>query len=452
MTIQIDRELLAPARDDGFLEFRQQYYADASATRRMERRELTNESDFHTGRWERESPDNGQSWGEWRDVYREDFAKIPGGERFIEYGERNFHHPEYKHCITLWMERLFVGDHHQAYRRLWDGDANSFYDHSFITVRADDGEKLAEQLLAYEEGPVSGGLENPDYYRRNCAYALGNIALAANGDILAAMSVPTRVCCAISGIDVKEVFPSCPDLTSGLLVVRGAWNRKAQRYDLTFSRPVVISDWQSSRGIEEPTIVELPGGRIVVVFRGSNLNFPAWHTRIEPGTPGFKWYTCSDDGGLTFNVPRPWHFDSGEVIYSSSSFSRLFKSIQNRRCYWIGNITDPTRIHGNYPRYPLQIVELDPRYGAALKNTLTIIDDRRPGESELLQLSNFGLLQDRVGLGAEVYLAKLGQFASDGRNGYKGEAWKYRITFSQGGTADEFHFGKDRPLSGRAGK
>ena len=112
----------------------------------------------------------------------------------------------------------------------------------------------------------------------------------------------------------------------GLIVVRGRWNAATGQYDLRPSEPAVISDLKSSRGVAEPTVLVLRSGRIVVVFRGSNVISEAWNTRIQKGTPAHKWYTFSDDGGKTWTEPVPWHFDTSEVFYSPATISRFLRS------------------------------------------------------------------------------------------------------------------------------
>ena len=94
------------------------------------------------------------------------------------------------------------------------------------------------------------------------------------------------------------------------------------------------------------------------------------------------------------------------------------------KLYWIGNITDHT-VYGNFPRYPLQIVEVDEATGAAIRDSLTVIDTRREGETERIQLSNFEILEDRETGILEVTLCKLGQF--DERSPFFGESWQYDI-------------------------
>lgn len=236
-------------------------------------------------------------------------------------------------------------------------------------------------------------------------------------------SIPLTRCCARAGIDVKSVFPSSPDLMHGCIIARGKWNTETEEYELTYSKPMILSDLYSSRGLDESTIAELPSGRIVVVFRGSNVRSEAWHTRIEPGALALKWYAYSDDGGKTFSDVLPWRMDNGEVVYSSATISLMF-NIPDKGVYWLGNITGPGA-YGNMPRYPLVIGRVDDQYGTLMKDTLQIVDTRREGETEAVQLSNFydafidGML--------EITLTKFGQFSA--QEAFHGDTWRYRIEF-----------------------
>ena len=242
------------------------------------------------------------------------------------------------------------------------------------------------------------------------------------GEILFGIDAAMRACCRILGVDVDEIFPSCPDIMHGMIVARGRFNEARGRYDLTFSRPIVISDLTSSRGVNESNAMMLPSGRIVAVFRGSNMQSTSWRTRIEPGTPGHKWYCWSDDGGKTFTDPAPWHFEDGEVFYSPSSKSNLVRSIRNGNAYWIGHITDH-RALANGPRYPLVIGAVNDR-GLLIKDSVTTIDTRREGDSERTTLSDPAIIQDRETGLIELYLNRQRQ-----REGYDywADCWRYFV-------------------------
>ena len=137
----------------------------------------------------------------------------------------------------------------------------------------------------------------------------------------------------------------------------------------------------------------------------------------------------SDDGGKTFTDFMPWHFDCGEVVYSSATISLFLRGERNRKQYWSGNIIPPEAAHTiceNFPRFPLNIVEIDETYGTAKKDTLTVIDTRRDGESEYVQLSNFCTYQDRESGLLHVILTKFGQHYPD-ESVWKCETWEYQV-------------------------
>ena len=71
-------------------------------------------------------------------------------------------------------------------------------------------------------------------------------------------------------------------------------------------------------------------------------------------------------------------------------------------------------------------MEIDEKYGTAKKESLTVIDTRREGEPETVQLSNFDLLFNRETEKLEIRLSKLGQFDND-KQLFKAEAWAYEI-------------------------
>ncbi len=61
------------------------------------------------------------------------------------------------------------------------------------------------------------------------------------------------------------------------------------------------------------------------------------------------------------------------------------------------------------PRYPLQICEIDEDIPAVKKESLCVIDDRHKDEPELLQLSNFSVIENRETLKLEIYISRLGE-------------------------------------------
>ncbi len=252
------------------------------------------------------------------------------------------------------------------------------------------------------------------------------MSLAENGDVLFPIGADVISCCKILGLDVNEVFPSCPKLMRGMILVRAHWN--GVEYELSYSKPVVINDTMSSRGVCEPCCAQLKSGRIIVIFRGSNVISKEWNTRINPSALPCKWFTYSDDNGKTFSPAMPLTFDTREVVYSSATMPYLFRSSKNGKLYWIGNITDPLKTEGNYPRYPLHIAEVDETYGCLKKETLTVIDTKREDESEYVQLSNLDLFENLNTGMLEIRLSKIGRTGLE--HTYKDtESWTYEIEF-----------------------
>ena len=420
MAISVKRELYVPAPDKNTSESRTQDYVHGTGVKRVEYRSLTGESDWSTAVFRRFSDDNGRTWGEWEDVFSKGYELKGEDEITVGYGNEIWN-PVHKHFVSVGYQRIFFGGHHNAYRIYWGQGKDGFVDHSLMVVRKDGSEERNIELIKYEDGADydPNNHRNPEYINCNRGICGTNTDVLENGDIVFPIEASIHACCRILGLDINDFFPSCPDIMNGLIIVRGKFNSSKGNYDLSFSRPIVISDLKSSRGVNEPTALMLPNGRILAVFRGSNVESKNWRTRIQPGTPAHKWYCYSDDAGKTFTDPVPWHFDDGEVIYSAATWSILFKSIKNGKIYWVGNISDHNT-YGNYPRHPLNIAQVNDR-GQLIKESMAIIDKRNEGESDKVQLSNFHILQDRETGLLELYLSKLGQ-----REGYTWWADCYR--------------------------
>ena len=388
---------------------------------------VAKESDYPADSTYRISADNGRTWGEWKVMEKSDFSTVYGKDERIAYpcGSTvwNSHH---NHSVTTGFSRYFLGGHVSAYKAFWEQGERSFFDHQSIQLRRK-GEEVpfSEHLVAYEDGKEFDprNPREPEHLERNNGFANSPIVLK-NGDIAVPVGVPIHVGCRIAGLDVNQVFPSCPTLHRCVIVARGKYNEVTKRYDFTFSNPIILNDLRSSRGIDEPILAELESGRLLLVMRGSNVIRPSWNTRIEEGAPSFKWYAYSDDGGTTFTEAEPWHFDDREFVYSSATISSFKRSSKNGKLYWFGNIT-PHNAYGNWPRYPLQMVQVDETSGLLLKETLTVIDTKRDGESDQIQLSNFKIMEDRETLNFELSLCKIGQY--DPQKPYFAEGWTYVI-------------------------
>ena len=410
---------------EGIVTLSREYLSEDGLALR-ETKSVVKESDYPSPALCRISEDNGRTWGPWTPIEKKSFSQSFGkDERIFElYGK--VYNPHHKHYVATGFYRYFLEGHEAAYAAYWQKGERSFFDHQTVCLFHEGEDKpFSEHLVMYEEGKEFDP-ENPrdrEHLTRNNGFENAPIVLR-NGDIAVPVGVPVSVGCRIAGLDARRVFPSCPEISRCVIVARGKYNPSTERYDFTFSNSVILSDLRSSRGIDEPILAELESGRLLLVMRGSNVASAAWNTRIEPGTPSFKWFSYSDNGGRDFTDAEPWRFDSREVIYSGATISQFFRSSKNGRLYWFGNITDHTA-YGNGPRYPLCVAQVDEKTGLLIRDTLTVIDTRREGESDAVQLSNFTLLEDRETKNIELSLCKYGQF--DRTKPFFGEGWRYEI-------------------------
>ena len=425
--IQVVREKLEDSLKEGQVWHRKEYLHHDGLVLRQSRT-LQLEPDTVGGSKFRISEDNGRTYGEWHPVPREENYAMIGDDEVETVDMGKVWNPVHRHYVSTRFERYFVNGHNEAYRLYWKQSARAFYDHQYIRIwRENEDTPYADDLVRYEEGADfdPNDPRDPEYLEKNNGYCNQPIVLK-NGDIAVPVGATVSTGCKIAGLDVKTVFPSSPDVHCCVIVARGRFNKETERYDFTFSNPVILSDLRSSRGIDEPILAELESGRLLLVMRGSNVASKYRPHRIEPGTPSFKWFAFSDEGGKTFTTAEPWHFDDRQVIYSSASISAFIRSRKNGKLYWIGNVTDHTA-YDNFPRFPLYIAQVDDQYGYLIKETLTEIDTRREGETEHLELSNFSIFEDRETGIIEVSLCKAGQYEFDYTKANAGEPWRYLI-------------------------
>ena len=199
--------------------------------------------------------------------------------------------------------------------------------------------------------------------------------------------------------------------SSDAAVVIGTW--KAGAYHWHITKPLKGDPTRSTRGLVEPTIIKLGGRHWLMVLRGSNDR--------QPKLPSYRWFSISEDDGESWSEARTWTYTNGEPFFSPSACSQLLKH-SSGRIFWLGNITSENP-RGNRPRYPFWIGEADRTTGLLKKESLRKIDDRQPGEDEVLMLSNFYAREDRVTREIVLHMSRLFPLAS----GWAGDAFDYRI-------------------------
>jgi hypothetical protein len=196
----------------------------------------------------------------------------------------------------------------------------------------------------------------------------------------------------------------------------GTWNPEKEDYQWTPGGRAETSPNLSAGGLMEPEAAELKDGRVLVIWRGENTST----------TPGRKFYSVSTDGGMTLGPVAELRYDDGSSFYSPSSFHRMIRHSVNGKLYWIGNISARPP-NGGSPRHPLVIAEVAESgvTPTLKKNTVTVIDDRQPGQPDAIQFSNFALLEDRETNAMNLYMTILGA-APD--NVFTADSYKYVMT------------------------
>ncbi len=348
----------------------------------------------------RRSPDNGRTWS--------DFQKLPKivtyeqGARIFWGSGPQFYDPKSKVHVSIWLR--------QTKKKL-------YFNHSFFRISRDNGKNWSKpKQLRYEAGAEFDPENplNPEFLNNNQSYLGNNIIQHSGGKLIhigTSINVPYKN---TTGKSYDSRVPANAR-NIGSVCFLGEWNEHTKDYNWKAGKPVWVPLEVSSRGLMEPDVTELTNGRILVVWRGSNT----------PVTPGRKWFSLSDDGGLTLSPVAEWKYDDGSKFYSPSSIHRFIRHSVTGKLYWVGNIClTPPR--GNGPRYPLVIAEVDESIPALRRKTQTVIDDKGAAESPKLHLSNFSLLENRETHDVEIYLTRIG---ANPKDFWGADTYKYSLTF-----------------------
>ncbi|MEA3462315.1 MAG: sialate O-acetylesterase [Bacteroidota bacterium] len=380
-------------------------------------------SDWTDTHRERYSYDNGRSWLPWQLV----FDKAPELNGFVQSGGPSQGgsgplDPKSGMLIKPVFQRIIQGDPKEAMSAVWSGDRR-FSDHGFYQLSADNGKSWDDgHLLKYEEGPDfdPDHWGNPEYFRTNEMY-IGGICIHSGGNVVIAATIPVPYRDK-EDEKIKVVFPNTyrEGCVAGAMSFVGRWDPEKKAYGWQTSNRIFLPRKVSTRGLVEIDISELKDGRLLLIMRGSNVGLDSLEC------PGRKWISISSDGGLTWSEITDLRFDTGEQFYSPATFARTLRSRASGKLYCFLNISNQPPV-GNGPRYPLQVAEIDEKKVCIIKETVTIIDDLIPGlDSTNLQLTNFGLLEDRENHQVELTLTRIGE-RGGGENIWDADTYRYVI-------------------------
>lgn len=347
------------------------YYVNAAGGEMVNTLTHMTKSDTTDVSFSRRSQDHGQTWDQPQTIPTT-FDDPKGSGK--KYPRGIFVDPNTKQSIALWNVAVLPTDDPLEGMRQW----------TLWYATSNDGAKtwLANEQIIHKGQQYNATNHMPGITVGKNAIMLGDRTqvpiIRHDGVIL----LPVQI--SPTGPDGDYHNPGAGYTYTNCMVLMGKW-RNDGSVEWTASQPILADPSRTTRGVIEPTIASLNDNRLLLVMRGSNDVKPQW--------PGCRWYSISNDDGQTWTTPQPWTFSDGATMHSPSSCSQLITH-SSGRLFWIGNQCEQNP-HGNGPRYPLVMIEIDQATALPIRETLTIVDDRKPGEHERLTLSNFNCREDR---------------------------------------------------------
>jgi hypothetical protein len=400
---RVQREIFLKSPKPGVTVLATSHYTRPTGGEVVSRHRYMSRSDTTDRAFLRYSSTHGRDWSEEREVMTTERRE---GGTFRRSASCNLVDPTTGMLVEFRIEGLFARDEPLARLRGW-----------FISyaISQDGGRSWSVEAPVIHKGPeFSAAHPLPGVWQgKNCAY-IGDTASVPialdDGTIL----VPIQI--APLGADGKLYNPAGGYTYTEAAVLRGRWTtEKVLEWEL--SATVATDPTLSTRGMIEPTLGELADGKLIMIMRGSNEG--------KPGVFGGRWISYSADAGRTWTRAELWTYTNGERFHSPSSCSQLLRH-SSGRLFWLGNLT-PSNPAGNRPRYPFVIGEVDGVSGGLRKETVTMVDDRGPGDGELLSLSNFHAREDRETGEIVLHMSRQGTKSVAGKPDFTADAFVYRI-------------------------
>lgn len=374
------------------------YYSRSSGIDLMCVKSTSSRSDTADTSSRRFSSDNGRTWTDWEPISF--ITKTPTGVK-RQYAQPGWAVPGMERLLTMVLEGTLPTDNPLEGMKNWT---------LRYRVSLDGGKTSAVDEQVIQEGSYTPNHPLNGVWVGKNSFMIGTSTCRPIHTRHGHFLVPVQI--TPLGPDGEYYNPGGGYTYHESAVLIGTWREGDHRVQWDVSERIANEPAKSTRGCIEPTIAEMPDGRILMIMRGSN--------DVKPNLAGFKWYAISNDGGRHWSKPKPWTYTDNSRFFSPSSCSQILQH-SSGRYYWIGNIS-PENPRGNSPRYPLVIGEIDSKSFLLAKNTISEIDTLNSGEDADLQLSNFFAYEDRENADVVLHMTRLFH-----RKGWRGDAYVYRI-------------------------
>lgn len=326
----------------------------------------------------RRSSDNGETWT--------DFAPIEqmrrDGDDYTKYGTASLYADPINGRMIFFVQELVYERNQLA--STWRKRRICY------RISHDNGITWSDRINLVQDGVDSEGRPFDEQHwmegavwGRNMACTIASRAIRIRGDgpLQGRLLLPFQ----IQRVDEQgrlHMPTGMGYMASGCLI--GEWNEDMSDLRWDCSNHVVVSPKVSSRGVFEPTVAELPDGRILMVMRGSNAGLE--------GVRGVKFSSISEDQGRTWSQPVPLLFDDLSPAPSSSSLSLLVPT-EDGRVFYCGVIAEHEP-RGNWPRYPVVLARIDPETALLRRDSVVEVVDRHGDDDSNAQYVNHWAYED----------------------------------------------------------
>ncbi len=202
----------------------------------------------------------------------------------------------------------------------------------------------------------------------------------------------------------------------------GTWRKDLSGVDWEHIATITADPGISLQGFDEPNACQFADGRIFIISRAKDILV----TQDQPGFPGVKLFSISEDNGRTWTKPAPLCYEDGSYVYSSASFPETFRSTKNGKLYVIMNISDQPE-HGCDPRTKLQIAELSTDPVVIKRDTVAIIEEKLPEHDHMVRFSMWKALENRDTKNMLLFMKLSMSEYCPIRDGYDYNCYRYEV-------------------------